>query len=523
MPDGTIIENVPDGITQSELMRRLQKRQQEAAPQPEEPPSVGQTLAIGAGRTFDQLAAGLKHLLPESAQRAGDRVGAALGMANGEKLADPATQSENARLYQGLREQRPFATLAGETLPLLAAPAAASGGIAAAAAASALPGLIEYGSNEERLARGALGAFGGALGAAAGKGISRALQPSRVAPDAATQAAIDAAGRIGYRVPAGQQTGSKAIQTLEQQVAKNPIGAAFARPFAEGNQKAINRAAMKAIGEAGDSVTEEAIAAAKARLGGNFESLTADKVIPLTKGFEARALALKQKADLAGPFKSQEVSALVDNALELAKSGQMTGEAYQAIRSQLTDRARQAAAASNGKLQSAIKSVRSALDDAAEKVLSAEEQALYKSTRQQYAAVKTLEKVGAVKGGNVDPAIIRNVLQRGDKSAFASGKLSGELADIARIGNAFRQLPDSGTASNAVTQLLLTGGAGLAGPGALLAALVGPAAVGKGLFSDAGRRYLTNGIMNVSPELERRLMMSGAGLLGLPAIAASGQ
>ncbi len=47
------------------------------------------------------------------------------------------------------------------------------------------------------------------------------------------------------------------------------------------------------------------------------------------------------------------------------------------------------------------------------------------------------------------------------KRAFARGNMKGELADIARIGNAFRPLPDSGTASNLITQVLLSGGAGL--------------------------------------------------------------
>ena len=47
-----------------------------------------------------------------------------------------------------------------------------------------------------------------------------------------------------------------------------------------------------------------------------------------------------------------------------------------------------------------------------------------------------------------------------------------------------------------------------------------PLAGGKALFSDAGRKYLTSGLMNVSPELERLLIGSGAvpgGLLGLQA------
>jgi hypothetical protein len=517
MPDGTIVENVPDGITQSELLRRYQMSKEQPRTAADDV-GAGEAALIGAGRTFDRLAQGAKDL----ALSVPAYFGSASAKDERAKMAE--RESENTRLYQQLQDNRPVATFLGEAAPLLAAPVAAGGGLGAAAAASALPGLVEYGTPDERLARGAFGAAGGVAGAVLGKGIARALQPTAGVTDDATRAAIEAAQRIGYKPTAGQQTGSRFLQTMEQQAAKNPIGAATgARSFAQGNQAAINRAALKAIGETGESVTEDSMSAARARLGGLFDSLSANKTIPITPRFEAHVMALKKKTDLAGPFKSPEISNLVDSALELSKSGQMTGEAYQAIRSQLTDHARQAAAASKDKLKSSIKGVVGALDDAAESVLTAEEKTAWKMARKQYAAMKTLEKRGAIKGGDVDPAIIRNALQSGDKGAFARGNLSGELADIARIGNAFRPLPDSGTATNTVAQLLMTGGAGMMGPGALATALAGPALVSKGLFSDAGRRYLTKGLMDVSPELERRLMMGGAGLLGLPAIVGAGQ
>lgn len=478
---------------------------------------AGQAALVAAGRTFDRMAQGAKDLALSVPAYFGSK------SAQDERARMAEREAENTRLYAQLQERRPVATFLGEAAPLLAVPVAAGGGLAAAGAAAALPGLIEYGTPEERLTRGAFGAAGGVAGAALGKGIGRVLQPTRGAMTEGAQAGVDAAERLGYKVTAGQQTSSKGLQAIEQQAAKNPIGAMFARKFNEGNTVALNRAANKAMGEAGDSITEDAFSAARTRLGGVFDTLSSNKVIPLPQAFEARVQLLKKSNDAAGPFKSAEIANLADNALDLAKSGQMTGEAYQAIRSQLTDRSRQAAQAGQAKLQSAIGKVKSALDDAAESVLSAEEKAAWKLARKQYAAMKTLEKRGAVKGGNVDPAVVRNALQGGDKSAFARGALSGELADISRIGNAFRPLPDSGTASNFWAQLLLTGGAGLGGIPTLAASVAGPAAISKGLFSDAGRRYLTKGLIDVSPELERKLMIGGAGLLGLPAITAAGQ
>lgn len=521
MPDGTVIEGVPDGITQSELMRRYAKMSAPAPqPAPTEDPGIMGSMAIGAGRVFDRAAAGLKDFMPESIQRGGDALGKALGMADSTKLNDRGFQDEQTRIYGKLEQERPVSTAVGAALPMVATLPAVSS-VGGAAAVSALPGLISYGTPQEKLTDAALGAAGGALGAGAGKLVGRALNPIRSAPDAATASAMEAAARLGYAPPVGQQTGSRALQILEQQAAKNPISARGAQAYNQGNQSALNRAATRAIGESGDQVTEDVFAAARSRIGGEFDRLAADKTIPLDKSFGARIEHLKSRVEQAGPFKNTQAADVLESAKMVAESGRVTGEAYQAIRSELTDMSRVASRAGNDKLAGTIKGVRKAMDDAAEKALSPEDLKAWKVARAQYASMKTLEKRGAVKGGNVDPAIIRNAMQSGDRGAFARGNMTGEIADIARIANAFRPLPDSGTASNLVTQALLSGGAGLMGPGALAASLTAPLAANKLLFSKAGQKYLRDGAVKVTPELEKRLIQGGYGLLGLPALGAS--
>ena len=521
MPDGTVIENVPDGITQSELLRRYQKMTAPPAPaeQPEDPGILG-SMAIGAGRTFDRAAAGIKDMLPQSVQNYGDRLGKALGMADGSKLADRATQDENTAAYSKLEQSRPLSTAIGGALPMVAALPAVSG-VGSAAAISALPGLVSYGTPQEKLTDAALGAAGGALGAGVGKLVGRVLNPVRSAPNAATTDAMEAAARLGYKPPVGQETGSRALQILEQQAAKNPISARGAQAYNEANRTAINRAAARGMGESADQITEDVMAAAKSRIGGEFDRLSTNKEIPLGPDFSARITLLRDRLSNAGPFKNQQTATLLDAAEQVAATGKITGEAYQAIRSELSDMASVANRAGNAKAGSAVKGVRKALDDAAEKALSPEDLKAWKTARAQYASMKTLEKRGALKGGDVDPAIIRNLLQSGDRAGFARGNITGDLADIARIGNAFRPLPDSGTASNLVSQMLLTGGAGLMGPGALAASLTAPLAANKLLFSKGGQSYLRNGMVKVTPELEKRLMQGGYGLLGLPVLGAS--
>lgn len=489
-------------------------------PDVEDPGMLG-AMAIGAGRGIDKLAAGLRQMtrnaLGDKVTGAIDRFGSAIGMADGSQIEGQQAGYDAA--FSGLSEKRPVSTTIGQIVPA-AAMSATAAGPAAMIAASALPGLLEYGTTEERLQRGGMGAAGGAVGAGLGKVASHLLQPTRNAATRAPDVALAAAERLGYRPTAGQATGSKALQMLEQQAAKNPISSGIAQKFGAGNQSALNRAAARAIGETSGTLDEDVMQAAAQRLGGQFEGIFAGKEIPVSNSFKSFTTALQKSSTKAGEFADPAVLNIAERASAVAERGTITGEEYQAMRSALSAVKRQAAAGNNGPLKHSAQGIIKALDDAAEKVIPKDEIAALQKARAQYAAMKTLEKRGAIKGGNVDPAIIRNALQSGDRSAFARGNIPGELADIARIGNAFRPLPDSGTAGNLVSQVLLSGGAGLAGPGALATSLLAPLAGGKALFSDAGRKYLTSGLMNVSPELERLLIGSGAvpgGLLGLQA------
>lgn len=527
-PDGRKFRvTAPEGATQEQVLAYAQKnmgageqKPKEAPAQPpvEDPGMLG-ALGIGVGRGLDRLAAGARNsvrsVIGDRATEAIDKFGRSLGMADGSQIE--AQQEAATSAYKPLSDLRPWATGIGEMVPAAVMTATAAGP-AAMIAGSALPGLLEYGTPEERLMRGGAGAAGGALGAALGKGISAVLNPTKNAPARVPSSVLDAAKRIGYNPTAGQQSGAKSLQMLEQQAAKNPVSAGTAQAFNAANQTAINRAAAKAIGETADSLSEDVMASAAQRIGGQFDGVFAGKTIPVSNIVGGHAQVLARSVKNAGEFADPQVVSLAERAAEVAKRGTISGDEYQAMRSALTAIKRTAAASNNGPMKSASTGIIKALDDAAEKVIPKDEFAAFAKARGQYAAMKTLEKRGAIKGGNVDPAIVRNAMQSADRAAFARGSTPGQLADIASIGNHFRPLPDSGTASNLVTQLMLTGGAGLMGPQAMLASVAAPYLGGKALFSDAGRKYLANGLMNVTPELERKLIAAGAlpgGLLGL--------
>ena len=90
---------------------------------------------------------------------------------------------------------------------------------------------------------------------------------------------MDAASSIGYNVPVGQRIGSRAVQTVEQQLAKNPISARGAQALNDANQQAINRAAAKAIGENATHLTDDVLAAAKARIGAKFDDIAGRNIV----------------------------------------------------------------------------------------------------------------------------------------------------------------------------------------------------------------------------------------------------
>jgi hypothetical protein len=477
----------------------------EAPVEAEDPGAFGAGV-IATGRTLDRLYKGLKQgalTIPATFGHAGSQD--ELGRMEKE-------EAENTRIYEGLKEKRPYATMAGEIAPLLAAPMLGSS-VAGMAASAALPGLAEYGTGTERLQRGAYGAAGGALGGMAGKVAARVLQPTKGIPDAAIADAVAAAERVGYKVPAGQATGSRVLQMLEQQLAKHPAGAGSARVFNEGNQQAVNSAAARAMGENATKLTDDVLTDATSRVGQSFQDVASRNTVNVGGDDLLNALTkIDGEQRALGKFSQPRVRSLVDKGLDLAAQGNVDGHTYQVIRSELGKQAKAAYAVSNSTLGDALKTVQKALDTAADNSISAADQEAWQLARKQWQALKLVNtKNGIVEGGNVSAAKLATKVDK------AGAVRAPEIRDIAKIGETFKPLPDSGTASNAMMQLLMTGGAGLAGPTALLGSLAAPAAASKLIFSEPGRRYLTKGLLSLTDEQERMLKLLGAGLLSAPA------
>jgi hypothetical protein len=435
-------------------------------------------------------------------------------------LAQEKRQREKAAEYRHLEDAHPIATVAGEVIPAAAAPllrVAQGGGLAATmtntAASAALPAMAEYGTAEERGVGGLKAAAGGALGGAVAKGaervVGKVLKPVEKVQSESLDEAIAAAQRLGISLTPGEMTGSKAVQAVEARLAKMPGSSGAMQQFQRARDIALNRAAAKGMGETADEITPEVFARASKRIGGEFERLSSGREVALGEPFQRALATLGEEQSRLGKFADGRVNELINDGMELAQSGKVDGRAYQSIRSSLGKKAKDAFASGQSELGQALKTVRDAMDEAAEVGMTGADKEAWGLARKQWAVLKTLEKGNVVEGGKVSAGRAKEALRTARPKDYKEGRLDGEMMDIAKFAETFKPLPDSGTAQNLFVQGLLTG----VNPAAGAASVALPWAAQKGMFSSAGTNYLTKG-RAVSP-LEKALMERAARVAAL--------
>lgn len=125
-----------------------------------EDPGFGNTLLIGAGRTFDRIGKGMQQLYYGATS-------------NDKELAALKSRAEDDdKAYKPLQEARPFATGLGESLPSMVLPAGGAatwtGNALRMGASAAIPAALEYGDAGDRLLKGSIAGLSAAAVPAAG-------------------------------------------------------------------------------------------------------------------------------------------------------------------------------------------------------------------------------------------------------------------------------------------------------------------------------------------------------------------
>lgn len=452
---------------------------------------LGETLLVGAGRAFDRVGKGIQQAY----------YGAT---GNDEELAALKQRAESDdAVYDPLRKQRPIATAIGEALPTAVIPvgtaATAVGTAGKLAASGAVPGLLGYGTAGERLTSGATGAIGSVVGGQVIPAAARAVVETgksalkglagKITPEALALA--ERAKELGIPVNVAQLGDSKFLRTLASTLEQVPFTGA-AKKTAE-QKEAYTRAVASTFGEDVGKVTPEVYAAAKSRLGQQFDTLAArnelnvdgalsKKMNDILTNAEATAAddtirAMKnvvgrvsEQAKTSGGRVPAQVSELVDAggnrivkaaASETPAVSKVPGATYSSIDTELSNMIK-----SGGEKGLYAKRLQAALREAMDSSISEADQVAWKSTRDQYRNLKAVRNVVAreMGDGDIPPTQLMNALNSTEagKEAMAMGS-RGTLGELGQIGRRFVRdtVPNSGTAQRAVAMGAL-GGGGLA-------------------------------------------------------------
>jgi hypothetical protein len=424
-----------------------------------------------------------------------------------------AVEGATGEFYKPQTTPGKFANTVGQFVP---SAALMGGGAYGMAANSLVPGIAseaagqaaqKYAPQYETAAR-----IGGAIAAPlALAGARRAITPFPTSPE--RTAAVNTLRNEGVTdITAGQATGRKGLQYLE---AERGSGNAMAERAGE----QFTGAALRRVGENANRATPEVIDRAFQRIGGEFDSLAARNTAQLDAQLanDIGAAARQYTGNVAPPNRAPAFGNYIDEILNHARqnNGIMPGEVYQSLRSRMEKTARSLGA--NPDAQSAVRSLREALDGAMERTLPANspDLAAWQNARNQYRNLLVLERATTGAGENAASGLISPAKLRQDTIAvqgrrnYARGQ--GDYADLARAGvQIMTPLPNSGTAGRSFAQNMGTGvssvagalvgsgagsAAGAPGLGAGLGAAAGyalPAAVGHAATSRAGRAYLGN-------------------------------
>lgn len=387
--------------------------------------------------------------------------------------------------------------------------------VAAPGLGSEAAGQIAEGSAAEPYARIA-GALAGGLAPTA---IGRAVTP--LPASAARQALVDTLNAEGVTgLTAGQRTGREGLRYAESSLG-NSLGAGSAtNEITRAGQEQFTQAALRRAGAVGENAGPETLANNQARLGNEFQTLSARNTLQMDPQFGQDIGAALRTYDRVGPSQQRAiVQGYADDIIAHAQaSGTMPGPQYQEMRSRLSRQAN-GLRQTDPTLSETLRDMRDALDDAMRRSISPADREAWDTARREYSAQKIIEKTASKAGettaeGQLVPANLRNVVASG-KNAGAYARGEGQFAELARAGAGIMGgMPQSGTAPRAAIHAIASllgggmgavGGAGVgSGLGAVAGAVAGPALAGRALMSRPVQGYLgnqvaTNALRNLNP------------------------
>jgi hypothetical protein len=522
LPDGMIVSNVPDNMTKAEFVSRATANglgasfaspQDRAIADPTSGMSGTDRFLAGAGKSFTDLARGAKQLLGS----------------NNQAEIDESRKLDAPLMKTGAGIAGNIGAGIATALPTFAIPGVNT--LTGAAAAGALTGALQPVATGE--SRGTNTMLGGALGAGgqvAGNAIGRVIRPVRatLSPEEQRLAGVAAAHNIP--LSAAQQTGSRPLQVIDSVLENLPLTSGRQLAQREAQQQAFNRSVGGTFGAAEDALTPDVMGRARAAIGQRFTDLSARNSIDA--GQNMLPYELGNVMNEIRRFSTGDVARIAGNRVDdllnhVDQNGRIPGQAYRQFDSAL---GRQMRSTTDGDLRHALGQIRDTVRNAMDASISPADAAAWRQARGQYANLMTVAPVAARnESGNVSGRTLLGAANTANRNARFGAP--SELAELGRVGRAFvaDQIPNSGTAQRAFYQSLLMGGLGggigyagsggdpakTAGTAAL--ALGGPRAIQALLQSQAGQRYMTQGILQMTPQQQAVLnAVTRGGMLASP-------
>jgi hypothetical protein len=317
--------------------------------------------------------------------------------------------------------------------------------------------------------------------------MARAITPNPTSP--ARQRLVDVLQSEGVTsLTAGQRTGNKALQYMEDGLGNAPGSGNKAARITREGQEQFTEAAMRRTG-AGPDAQPEVLKANHARLGKEFDDLSARNTMRPDNQFIADLTdSVKVYRNVPDSQQRAMVQGYIDDIVPHVNAGGMSGVEYQKMRSRMSAQSHRLRE-SDPDLSNALKGMRDALDNAMGRSIAPADQKAWQTARQQYGAQKDISKAASRAGeatqeGQITPANLRNVAATNNRDAFARGE--GQFSELGRAGaGVMNPLPNSGTAQrynvlSLANQMTL---------GAV------PAALGRALMSGPAQKYLGNQAM----------------------------
>lgn len=306
---------------------------------------------------------------------------------------------------------------------------------------------------------------------------------------------------------AGQKTGRMPLRWAESAANDVPGSGTRAAQLMEQQGEQFTAAVLKRAGINANRADKTVIDQAFSDIGSKFDAMAQASTLRFSQPVlrDVRMAEHQYNRVVPEAMRSPIVKELAEEIDQLAKSGAvLAGDRYQGWRSTIESAAR---GASDPYLQTALRDIKTALDDAVEKALPAKIRGDWQEARRQYRNMLVIEKAATAAGaetaqGIISPAALRTATAVQNRRAYARGK--GDLADLARSGAAVMdKLPQSGTTPRAIAsnvgKVVLGGAAGGAtyggqegAAGGALAPFVLQALFSRGLMSRPVQNYLAN-------------------------------